>query len=153
MKMESRHGLANDLCSKLPLAGIRVADFTWIGAGSYTTKLLADFGADIIKIETSTHLDTLRVTAPFRDGIAGVNRSGYFADRNASKRSMSLNLKHPKAAALARRLIAQCDIVANNFTPGTMDKLGLGYHDITTVKPDIIYLAMSMQGGSGPHAA
>jgi len=152
MNMETQHGMMDDNRSKLPLAGIRVADFTWIGAGSYTTKLLADFGADIIKIETSTHLDTLRETAPFRDGMAGVNRSGYFADRNASKRSMTLNLKHPKAAALARRLIAKCDIVANNFTPGTMDRLGLGYNDIKAIKRDIIYLSMSMQGGTGPHA-
>ena len=138
--------------SALPLAGIRVTDFTWIGAGSYTTKLLADFGADIIKIETSTRLDTLRETAPFRDGKPGVNRSGYFADRNASKRSITLNLKHPDAVKLAHKLVAQSDIVANNFTPGTMEKLGLGYQDVLAVRPDIIYLAMSMQGSTGPDA-
>ena len=110
----------------LPLNGIRVADFTWIGAGSFTTKLLADFGADVIKIETATRLDSLRETAPFKDGIAGVNRSGYFADRNTSKRSITLNLKHERAREIARKLIAQSDIVANNFTPGTMEKIGLG---------------------------
>ena len=65
--------------SKLPLAGIRVTDFTWIGAGSYTTKLLADFGADVIKIESATRMDSLRSTAPFKEGVAGINRSGYFA--------------------------------------------------------------------------
>ena len=138
--------------AKLPLEGVRVADFTWIGAGSYTTKLLADFGAEVIKVETSTRLDSLRSTAPFKDGVPGVNRSGYFADRNASKRSMTLNLKHPKAPELARALIARSDMVTNNFTPGTMEKFGLGYRDVTAFKPDIIYLSMSMQGATGPDA-
>ena len=133
-----------------PLAGIRVADFTWIGAGSYTTKLLADFGADVIKIETSTHLDSLRITAPFKDGKSGVNRSGYFADRNTSKRSITLDLKHARARELARKLVAQSDIVANNFTPGVLEKFGLGYDDVKAFKPDIIYIAMSMQGATGP---
>lgn len=134
----------------LPLAGIRVADFTWIGAGSYTTKLLADFGADVIKVESSTRMDSLRSTAPFKDGKPGINRSGYFADRNTSKRGMRLNLKHPEAPGIARALIAKSDIVANNFTPGTMEKFGLGYGDVTAFKKDIIYISMSMQGSAGP---
>jgi benzylsuccinate CoA-transferase BbsF subunit len=136
--------------SKLPLAGIRVTDFTWIGAGSYTTKLLADFGADVIKIESATRMDSLRSTAPFKEGVAGINRSGYFADRNTSKRSVRLNLKHPEARTIARDLIAKSDVVANNFTPGTLERFGLGYRDVTSFRPDIIYIAMSMQGGSGP---
>lgn len=138
--------------AKLPLEGVRMADFTWIGAGSYTTKLLADFGAEVIKVESSTRLDSLRSTAPFKDGVPGVNRSGYFADRNTSKRSMTLNLKHPKAPELARALIARSDIVANNFTPGTMERFGLGYRDVIAFKPDIIYISMSMQGAAGPDA-
>ena len=73
------------------LSGIRVVDFTWIGAGAYTTKLLADLGADVIKIETATRLDSLRLGPPFKDRIPGVNRSGYFADRNSSKRGMTVN--------------------------------------------------------------
>jgi len=134
----------------LPLAGIRVADFTWIGAGSFTTKLLADFGADVIKVESSGRLDPLRTSRPYRDGTPGVNRSGYFADRNSSKRSITLNLKTPRAQELARRLIATSDVVANNFTPGTMEKFGLGYSAVREIKPDIVYLAMSMTGASGP---
>ena len=66
--------------NRFPLAGITVADFTWIGAGSYTTKILADFGADVIKIESVERLDTLREAKPFQGGVRGVNRSGYFAD-------------------------------------------------------------------------
>lgn len=136
--------------TRLPLRGIRVTDFTWIGAGSYTTKLLADHGAEVIKVETSTYLDSLRVAAPFKDKVKGVNRSGYFADRNTNKQSVTLNLKHPSAREIALRLIARSDIVANNFTPGTMEKFGLGYDDVRRVRPDIIYLAMSMYGADGP---
>lgn len=135
-----------------PLAGLRVADFTWIGAGSFTTKLFSDLGADVIKIESSSRLDQLREARPFKDGVEGVNRSGYFSDRNSSKRSITLNMKHPRARELARDIIRQSDIVANNFTPGTMEKFGLGYADVKAIKPDIIYLAMSMQGASGPEA-
>jgi benzylsuccinate CoA-transferase BbsF subunit len=138
--------------ARLPLEGVRVADFTWIGAGSYTTKLLADFGADVIKVESSKAIDPVRATGPFKDGKPGVNRSGYFADRNTSKRAMTLNLKNPKARELARKLIAGSDIVANNFAPGTMEGFGLGYADVTVFKSDIIYISMSMQGASGPDA-
>ena len=134
----------------LPLAGLRVADFCWIGAGSYTTKILGDMGADVIKIESSTRLDSLRLAGPYKDGVPGLNRSGYFADRNTSKRGITIDMKHPRAQALIKKLIAQCDIVANNFAPGVMAKFGLGPDEVLQSKPDIIYLAMSMQGSQGP---
>ncbi|MCD0502650.1 CaiB/BaiF CoA transferase family protein [Bordetella petrii] len=138
--------------SQLPLRGLRVIDFTWIGAGSFTTKLLADFGADVIKIESGQRLDSLREAKPFKDGRPGVNRSGYFADRNSSKRSITLNLKLADAREVAWRLIDGCDVVANNFTPGTMERLGLGYQAVRERNPGAVYLAMSMQGDSGPQA-
>lgn len=137
----------------LPLAGIRVADFTWIGAGSYTTKILADFGADVIKIESAERLDTLRDAKPFQGGQRGVNRSGYFADRNSSKRSVTLNLKTAEGRALARQIVERSDIVANNFTPGTMEKFGLGYEAVRAFRPDVVYIAMSMHGQAGPEAS
>lgn len=132
------------------LEGLRVTDFCWLGAGAYTTKLLADFGADVIKIETIERLDSLRMAAPYKDGKAGINRSGYFADRNTSKRSMALDMKQPEALAIATKLIKSSDIVANNFTPGVMEKFGLSYEEVRRIKPDIIYLSMSMNGSSGP---
>lgn len=136
--------------STLPLTGIRVVDFTWLGAGSYATKLLSDFGADVIKIESAEHIDTLRISRPFKDGIAGVNRSGYFSDRNSNKRSVTLNMKHPACPKLVKKLVAISDVVANNFSPGTMEKFGLGYDVVTAIRPDIVYLSMSMQGATGP---
>ena len=138
------------MSGRLPLEGLRVVDFCWIGAGSYATKILADMGADVIKVESIARLDSLRMGAPYKDGKAGVNRSGYFADRNSSKRSITINMKHPRALEMVRRLIVQSDIVANNFTPGVMDKFGLGYAAVKAMKEDIIYLAMSMLGAEGP---
>ncbi|TQN38014.1 benzylsuccinate CoA-transferase BbsF subunit [Blastococcus colisei] len=135
---------------RLPLSGVRIADFTWVGAGSYTTKMLADHGADVIKIESSAKVDGIRLSAPFKDGIKGVNRSGYFADRNTSKRSITIDLRTEEGRALARRIVVASDVVANNFTPGTMAKFGLGYDDVREINPRAVYLAMSMSGDSGP---
>ncbi len=132
------------------LSGIRIADFSWIGAGSYTTKMLADLGAEVIKIESSVYLDLLRTSRPFKDGQPGVNRSGYFADRNATKRSITINMKQARGREIARALIAQSDVVCNNFAPGVMDRWGVGYADIVPVKPDIVFISMSMQGATGP---
>jgi crotonobetainyl-CoA:carnitine CoA-transferase CaiB-like acyl-CoA transferase len=132
------------------LQGVKVVDFTWIGAGSYTTKLLADLGADVIKIETSERLDSLRLARPFKDKIQGVNRSGYFADRNSSKRSITVNVKREEGLALVKQLIKAANLVTNNFTPGVMEKLGLGYDVLRALRPGIVYAAMSMQGRDGP---
>jgi benzylsuccinate CoA-transferase BbsF subunit len=136
--------------SRLPLAGVRIIDFCWVGAGSYMTKLLADMGADVIKIESTKSLDSLRLAAPFKDGVRGENRSGYFADRNSSKRSITVNMKDPRGVAIVHQLLADADIVANNFRPGTMEKLGVGYEDLRSINPGIIYIGMSMNGDEGP---
>jgi benzylsuccinate CoA-transferase BbsF subunit len=136
--------------ASLPLAGIRVLDFCWVGAGSYMTRLLADHGADVIKVETRTRVDPVRTSPPYADGVPGVNRSGYFTDRNSSKRSLTLNMKVSRARELARELVRHCDIVSNNFTPGVMDRFGLGYDQVHALNPAAIYIAMSMQGDSGP---
>jgi benzylsuccinate CoA-transferase BbsF subunit len=95
-------------------------------------------------------MDSLRSSRPYQDGRPGINRSGYFADRNSSKRSITLNMKTTEGQELARRLIATSDVVANNFTPGTMEKFGLGYEAVRAIKKDIVYIAMSMQGAAGP---
>ena len=138
--------------SRLPLEGIRITDFSWIGAGSYATKVLADLGADVIKIESHKAIDQLRTGGPFKDKVKGVNRSGYFADRNTSKRSMRLDMKHPRALEVVKKLLTKTDIIANNFTPGVMDRFGLGYDAVRAIKPDVIYLSMSMHGAEGPES-
>ncbi len=134
------------------LRGIRFVDLTWAGAGPFSTKLFSDFGAEIIKVESASRPDPVRVGGPYRDAIPGINRSGYFASRNTGKRSFAVNLKHPKSLATLFELIRTADVVSNNFGPGAMDRLGLGYEAVKAVKPDIIYLAMPMYGETGPLA-
>ena len=135
------------------LAGIRVLDFCWVGAGALVTKLLAEHGADVIKVESRARPDNLRVAPPFRPGAEGLDGSGYFASRNNDKRSLVLNMSKPKARELARQLAASCDLVTNNFRPGVMERWGLGYADVREANPSAIYLSMPMQGAEGPHSS
>ena len=88
------------------LTGLRVVDFTWAGVGSLLTKYLADFGAEVIRIESRTHLDSFRYAPPFVEGQPGLERSGYFLSLNTSKALVTLNLNHPQGQVLARRVIA-----------------------------------------------
>ena len=139
---------------KAALEGVVVCDFAWVGAGSITTSVLAQLGAEVIKIETATRPDVLRLSGPFKDGIAGgLERSGYFASRNPNKRSISLNLSRPEAREAALRLIDKSDILINNFRAGQMEKWDLGWETVRRTNPRLIYVSMSLQGASGPHAS
>ncbi|HBU42935.1 MULTISPECIES: CaiB/BaiF CoA-transferase family protein [unclassified Microbacterium] len=140
------------MSSALPLSGVRVLDFTWVGAGPIGTKILAEFGAEVIKVESRSRPDPLRRTGPFAPGTDPLERSGYFADRNPQKSSISLDLTHPRARDVVLRLATVSDVCAQSFRPGTMEKWRLGYEELTEVRPDLIYLAMPMQGESGPHS-
>lgn len=135
----------------LVLRGIRVLDFTWVGAGALVTQTLAIHGAEVIKVESSTHPDNLRVSPPFRPGHENVNGSGYFISRNANKHSFALNMGTAKAREIARALLEKSDIVTNNYRPGIMERWGLSYEQARALNPAIIYLAMPMLGSTGPH--
>ncbi len=133
------------------LSGVRVLDFCWVGAGALVTKLLAEHGADVIKVESRARPDNLRLSPPFRPGAEGLDGSGYFASRNNDKRSLALNMTTERGRALARRLAARCDLVTSNFRPGVMERWGLGYEEVAADNPGVVYLSMPMQGGDGPH--
>ncbi|HEV7564418.1 MAG TPA: CoA transferase [Microbacteriaceae bacterium] len=133
------------------LANERVLDFCWVGAGALVTKLLAEHGAEVIKVESRARPDNLRVAPPYREGAEGLDGSGYFASRNNDKQSFALNMGNPKARAITQRLVAKCSIVTNNFRPGVMERWGLGHDELCARQPSLIYLAMPMQGGDGPH--
>lgn len=132
-----------------PFAGIRVADFSWVVAGPMTTQYLAVHGADVIRIESRGRPDVLRAGQPMIGGT-GPDHTAYFADYNQGKRGITLNLRHPRAVDLAKRLVAACDIVAENYSPGTMEKLGLGYEALRAVRPDVIMISMALAGQTGP---
>src|SRR5579871_982182 len=137
--------------AKLPLEGVRVADFTWVWAGPYCTLQLAHLGADVIRIETRTRPCVTRLLPPWPDAKPGINRSGYFNQYNQGKRSLTLNYAKPGALEIAKRLVAASDIVTNNFAAGVMDKLGLGYEELRKIKPDIIMISLSGYGDTGPY--
>ena len=134
-----------------PMTGVRVLDYCWVGAGAFVTKMLADLGADVIKIESRSHPDNLRLAPPYRPGSEGLEGSGYFASRNSSKRSFALDMTHPEAAAIARRLAAASSVVTSNFRPGVMERWGMSYDEIRQLNPEVVYLSMPMQGSDGPH--
>lgn len=137
--------------SGLPLAGIRVLDFAWIGAGALVTKALAELGAEVVRIESRARPDNLRMSPPFRPGTSGLDASGYFASRNPGKLSVALDMKHPRAREVALALAARCDVLTSNFRVGVMERWQLGFDDVRAVNPSIIYLVMPMQGLDGPH--
>lgn len=138
---------------KLPLQGIKVADFTWATVGPVTTKNLSDFGATVIKIEGVGRPAAMRMRGVFKDNIPGYNRSGHFNHANTGKLSVTLDLTNPKGIVLARRLCLWADIIVDNFAAGTMKKLGFGFEELSKLKPEIVMLSSSMQGQTGPHAA
>ena len=137
---------------KQALEGLKVADFSWFISGPLVAKFLGDCGAEIIHIESSTRPDNMRSTLPLKDNIPGINRSAAFARYNSSKYGVSLNLGNPKGVEIARRIVAWADVVVENFSSGTMERLGLGYDELRKANPRIIMVSMPMFGHSGPLA-
>jgi benzylsuccinate CoA-transferase BbsF subunit len=132
------------------LKGLRVLDFCWVGAGALVTQALALHGAEIIKVESRSRPDNLRLSPPVRPGTEGLDASGYFASRNSNKKSFALNMSDPRALPIARQLAAASSVVTSNFRPGVMERWGLGYDDLVREQPGLVYLTMPMQGDSGP---
>jgi benzylsuccinate CoA-transferase BbsF subunit len=135
---------------RAPLEGVRVADFTWVWAGPFCTLQLAHLGAEVIRVESATRLCVTRLLPPFKGFEPGPNRSGYFNQYNQGKRSITLDLKRPEAIEVAKRLCAASDIVVENFAAGVMDRMGLGYDVLRTLRPDVVMIALSGYGATGP---
>jgi len=129
----------------LPLAGIRVLDLTRVLAGPFCTMILSDLGAEVIKVEIPGTGDDSRAFGPFLN-----NRSLYFLSINRGKQSVSLNLKAERGKEILRDLVRHCDILVENYRPGVMDKLGLGYENLSQVNPRLIYAASTGFGHTGP---
>ena len=132
-----------------PLKGIRVADFGQIVAMPFTAQILGWLGAEVILVETKHRLTT-RAWPPFAEAEPGVNRSGGFNTINNTKLGCTLNLREPQGMKLAKRLISISDIVAENYSTGTMERMGIGYQDTRRLRPDIIYLSLGAFGRTGP---
>jgi crotonobetainyl-CoA:carnitine CoA-transferase CaiB-like acyl-CoA transferase len=130
---------------KGPLEGVRILDFTRVLSGPYATMILGDMGAEIIKIESVEKGDDTRSFPPFVNDM-----SHYFIALNRNKKSITLNLKDPAGAKIAKDLAAKCDIVIENFRPGVMDKLGLGYDVLSAENKKLVYCSISGFGATGP---
>ncbi len=134
------------------LCGYRVLDITQFVAGPTCTRLLAEAGADVIKIELAPTGDRSRFQGlkPRSPEYKNTSQSTYYFQQNHSKRSLALDFKHPKGRELLRKLVAKCDVVVENFTPGVMSRAGLGYEDLRKINPKIIMCSISFAGQSGP---
>ncbi|SMH38989.1 CaiB/BaiF CoA-transferase family protein [Maritimibacter sp. HL-12] len=135
------------------LDGLKVADFSWVGAGPRATKDLADNGATVVKIESARRLDLGRRSPPFAGGDGrNPDASVFFAQTNTSKRSVTINLSDPRGVDVAKRLVAWADVVVENFGPGYMDRIGLGWDSLQDIRPGIILASVSVAGRTGPMA-
>jgi crotonobetainyl-CoA:carnitine CoA-transferase CaiB-like acyl-CoA transferase len=135
------------------LADIRVAEFGSYAAGPHIGKMLANFGATVVHVESRARPDGFRLQyPPYRDNQPGLDRGGCFAYFNDSKLGITLDLKNPRGAELARRLVARCDAVIENMRPGVMGRLGLGYDGLKAARPGLVMLSTCNMGQTGPRA-
>jgi crotonobetainyl-CoA:carnitine CoA-transferase CaiB-like acyl-CoA transferase len=156
------HFALSALGKPMPLAGIRIFDFSWFLASAGGTRFLSALGAECIKVEWKDSPDTrMAAMAPVGGrvareaatgplpGVTDPSMGGQFNNKNAGKRGLSLNVRHPEGLQIARRLIAMSDIVAEGFSPGVLDRWGLDYDELRRIRPDIIYAQQSGMGTAG----
>ena len=132
------------------LAGVKIADFSWVGAGPRATKDLADHGATVVKVESAKRLDLGRMSPPFAGGKRHHDGSAFFAITNTSKLGVTINLSDPRGREIARKLVDWADVVVENFGKGFMERLGLDYASLSADRPDLIMLSVSVAGRTGP---
>jgi len=138
----------------LPFSGLNVLDFCWVVIGPMTTRYFSDYGATVVRVESAHRPDVLRNGEPFAGGEPGIDRSGYYANYNSGKLSIALNMADDRAKEIAFELATQwADVVTENFTPGTIERMGLGYDAIAAVNPRVILFSASMLGRGGPNDA
>ncbi|MBV9595136.1 MAG: CoA transferase, partial [Actinobacteria bacterium] len=134
----------------LPLSDLRVFDLSIVTAGAACTQVLADFGADVVKIEAADRPDLFRGwTTPTEAG--NDLHSPPFRTVNRNKRGFGVDLKNPDGLEVARKLVAKSDVVVENFRQGVMARLGLGFEDLAKIRPGIVLVSVSSQGTTGPN--
>ena len=133
----------------LAFSGLKVIDFTQVMAGPYASQLLAMLGADVIKIEAPGHGDQLRQMLPAKE-TEQYGMSPAFMSANVGKRSIALDLKHPKSREIVERLLQKADVMMENFKAGTIDRYGFGYQDVKKINPNIVYCSVTGYGQQGP---
>jgi len=132
-------------------SGLTILAFCWAVVGPLTMKFFADHGATVIRVETSKRPCTMRSSAPYKDNVPNYNKGGYFNYYNSNILSLSLNMQLPEAREIAKRLAVECDVFMENYTPGNMEKWGLGYEELKKLRTDIIMMRQSGYGSWGPY--
>ena len=135
----------------LPLSDVRVLDLSWHVAGPYCTRVLGDYGADVVKVERPGDGDPTRLAPPFYEDEPGIERSALFLHLNTNKRSIAVDLRSEQGRETVLRLAEWADVAIENFSPGTLDDLGLGYDALRAVNPGIVLTSISNYGQSGPY--
>ena len=130
-----------------PLEDVRILDLTWVLAGPFASMILSDLGAEVVKVERPPNGDISRTTGPYQNGW-----SGYFFSINRGKKSIGIDLRNPRGKATFLQLVEKADVVMENFTPGTMARLGLGYDALSERNPRVILASVSGFGQSGPYS-
>ena len=139
--------------SELPLAGLKVVEFSWVIATPSAVRILADYGATVVKVETEGRPDTMRTVNPFVDEEAHPDNSVGYGVYNAGKRSLSLDLSKPESRQVVEDLIRWADIATESWAPGAAARMGFGYDDFSAINPQIIMLSSSLLGQSGPYSS
>jgi crotonobetainyl-CoA:carnitine CoA-transferase CaiB-like acyl-CoA transferase len=134
------------------LEGVKILDFTWVIAGPTATRSLADFGATVVRVESSERIDAGRTVAPFHGGEPGPDNAGIFSNMNTNKYGVTLDLATEEAREIVRDLVAWADIVCEAFSPGAMEKWGLDYAHLRAINPSLIMLSTCLFGQTGPYA-
>ncbi|OAL00733.1 caib/baif family protein-like protein [Phaeosphaeriaceae sp. SRC1lsM3a] len=147
---------ASGEASSLPLAGIKVLDMTRVLAGPYCTQILGDLGADVIKIEHPTRGDDTRAWGPpyakYTSEKEGPGESAYYLSVNRNKRSMGLSFQHPAGVDILHRLVKECDVLVENYLPGSLAKYAMDYATISKINPKIVYASITGYGQTGPYS-
>ena len=130
-----------------PLDGVKVVDFSVMISGPLAAMMLADQGAEVVKVETPGFGDIMRLLGTSKNGMTGI-----FANNNRGKRSLVVDLKADGGRDVIHQLVEDADVVIQNFRPGAMARLGLGYDDLAAINPDLVYTSISGYGSSGPYS-
>jgi len=139
--------------SAAPLADVKVLDFMWVIAGPSATRVLGDYGATVVRVESTRRIDTARTLAPFHGGRPGAERSALFHNANSNKRMLTLDPTNPAGRAVVLDLVRWADVVTESFAPGVMHRWGLDYATLRTVRPDVVMLGTCLMGQTGPWAS
>ena len=133
-----------------PLSDVKILDFMWVMAGPAATRVLADYGAQIVRVESANRVETARTLQPFVDDVGGPDNSGLFNNMNADKLGITLDLSKPESRDVVHDLVRWADVVTESFSPKAMRNWGLGYDELRKIKPDLIMASSCLFGQSGP---